>query len=460
MIRSLQLMRNLLQQVLSYQRRIHSAHSRLARPAHPRTPQTSPHTRLPAGSSQTLRTAWASRPARWLAVLLVLGLLTPVAFAQDGPRLEWTRYDNLVTIERDGSVAVSEEQQLEVLSGTVRRMTRSFETGEFGSATDFAVSEDGQPYRASGDGSPGTFEARDNGSDAEIVIFFRDPADSQHDLTIAYTLERSLIDSGSTATLGWNFFWSGNAPPVRAGGVTITLPEAVPESQVDVSVDGPQVSQAYDGSTLQLELDETVQGEQLGVDVSFPKQILASGAQFRAGGADVPSGGEAPQPAAGGISPFCFILLGLLLLLAFFAILSSARRRGYGTYTEVPAYGPDDDQYGPAPWPQTLGRPRRRRRYGSGWGMPPVIVVPGGSGRDDDRPSGGDNDSTSSGGGFGGWLGGGDSSSSGGGFGSWGSSSGGSRSWGGSSGGSGSWGGGGGGGGGGSRGGGGGGGFG
>lgn len=404
---------------------------------------------------------------RWL-LLLLLGLLTVLptpALSQNEIRLHWDRYDTIVNINADGTLRVQEQQILVVDQGTLRRMTREFETGSNGQVRNIRVVEDGQAYRPGTD-TPGTYSGSDNGSDAAIQLWFRDPNATQHTFSIEYTVAQALVASGDQARLDWSFFWSSpNAPEIRAGSVEIQLPGQVGAADLRLAASGVPVELTSDSNPIRWELTSPIQGSELDVQVTFPRAVLVPDASFRSAQRNTqpranqpvqpqPVPGQVPDAAlaAGGFSiVFCLIVL-FFLFIAFIMIRASAQtrnRRGY-----PPAYGP---AYSPDPFagPLPRGTRRRRRHRGmggwGGWGggfFPPIIINPPNQPRDQGGPfnspldgsAGRDSSWGDSGGSSSSWGDSGGSSSS------WGDSGGSSSSWGDSGGGGSSWGGGGGGG--------------
>lgn len=390
---------------------------------------------------------------RWIWAFVLLLIPTAVV-AQTPIELHWEQYDNVVDVQRDGSLRIREQQVLVVDQGTLSRMTREFETGSAGRVTNMRVSENGESYDRSSSQQPGTYVGSDNGDIAQIQLFFRDPTVARHEITIEYTVQDGLVADNERAQLNWNFFWATpDAPPIDNGSVVINFPQAVDPANLQVDTAGPSVQQRVEGNTLRLTLTEPIQGQQLEVGTAFPRTVLAANAQLRSPGQNAqpnaPVGRDpAPQPASPGAAPavgfdpiFCFVLI-FILFIAFSIISSSARRRRRGGYGGLPptVYGPDP--FGGAPYG---GRRRRRRRHGGwGWGFPPIIIPPPNIGHDN-RPFNGPFDDPGSGGSSSDWGDSGGSSSgwgdSGGGSSSWGDSGGSSSSWGSMGGGSSSWGG-------------------
>jgi hypothetical protein len=402
---------------------------------------------------------------RWLIPLFMLLLAVPVA-AQDGPSLRWARYDNLVAIQSDGSVAIAEQQQIVVDQGPLRRMTRTFDLAG-AQVSNIEVIEDGTAYRRDTSEVPGTYSATSDGASVSIRLFFRNSNAAEHNLELRYTLQDVLVAPDATqALLDWRFFWGDNAPPIESGSVQVQFPAAVNDTfQFDVA--GASMAQNVAGDTVRWELNEQIQGQQVRVQATFPQTVLAPNVALREPGSGVtapntvPNGGSGatvpqetapddtvigvpgdpslqPGAAIGGFASLLTCMIGMVVVFIVFGMIrASARgRRTYG-----PTYGPmTPPMIDPGPF--GMGRQRRRRRRYGGMGggfFPPIFIPPPSQPRDRGSPWGGSPFDGGSGGGGSSW------GDSGGGGSSWGSSGGGGSSWGGSGGGGSSWGGGGGG---------------
>ena len=362
---------------------------------------------------------------RYLAMMLLALVLLPVAArAQQPIELHWEQYDTIAEIQRDGSVRVREQQVLVVDRGTLRRMSRSFETGSAGRITNIRVFEDGQAYQRGSD-QPGTYSGSDNGNQAEIQLFFRDPFINRHTITLEYTINDTLLAQNNQATFNWNFFWSSaNAPEIRNGSVEVRFPESVSSNELRLAAGGVPVRQTSTNTSVRWELERPIQGQELAVEATFPQTVLAQNAQFRAERAPVNARPNAPAPlnpapATGsgfGNIIFCMIVL-LFLFIAFSIIRASAGTRRVGGYPPAPP------TYGPNPYGRSFPRGRRRRGGGfGGFGFPPIIIPPPST---PNRPSDSPFDDSSSGGSGSSWGDSGGSSSS------WGDMGGGGSSWGG-----------------------------
>jgi hypothetical protein len=403
---------------------------------------------------------------RWLVVLFMLLVAVPVA-AQTGPSLRWARYDNIVDIESDGGVIVTEQQQIVVEQGPLRRMTRTFDLAG-ASIAGVEVLEDGTPYRRDTSEVPGTFSATSDGASVSIRLFFRNPNAAQHVLQLRYALQDVLVAPSATqAALDWRFFWGDNAPPIEAGSVQINLPAAVNAADLQFTADGASGQQTTSANGVRWELTAPIQGQQVSTQTTFPQTVLASNVALREPGSGVtspntaPNGGSGvtvpqetapddtvigvpsdpslqPGTAVGGFASLLTCMLGMVVLFVVFGMIRASAR---GRTVYGPTYGPtmppmiDPDPFG-------MGRTRRRRRRYGGMGggfFPPIFIPPPSQPRDNGSPWGGSPFDGGSGGGGSSW------GDSGGGGSSWGSSGGGGSSWGGGGGGGSSWGGGGGG---------------
>jgi len=387
------------------------------------------------------------------------------AAAQNGPSLRWARYDNIVDIQSDGAIVVTEQQQIVVEQGPLRRMTRTFDLSG-ARVAGVEVLEDGTAYRRDTSEVPGTFSATSDGASVSIRLVFRNPNAAKHNLQLRYTLQDVLLAPNATqAALDWRFFWGDNAPPINAGSVQINLPTAVDAADLQFTVDGASGQQTTGANGVRWELTAPIQGQQVSTKTTFPQTVLAANVALRepgsvaapntapdgGSGATVPQetvpddtvvgvpGDPSLQPGAGvgGFASLFTCMIGMVVLFIVFGMIR-ASTRGRTVYS--PTYGPmtppmiDPNPFG-------MGRRRRRgRRYGGMGGgfFPPIFIPPPSQPRDTGSSWDGSPFDSGSGGGGSSW------GDSGGGGSSWGNSSGGGSSWGSSSGGGSSWGGGGG----------------
>lgn len=342
-------------------------------------------------------------------VVLLLGLLAPgLALAQERA-IRWERYDITVDVRPNGDLRFTETQRLVVDQGEFRFGARSFDTGERGQVRDVSVSESGQEFRP-GQDVPGAYSGADDGEQFRLTYYFLDPTARTHDITVSYTVARSLIPAGEQVRLEWPFYCAAQCPRIDSGAVTIRVPGNAGPAAVDASAAGVEARQTAEGSTIRWELAQPIQNEQLLVTMAFPSALLSPGAELRSAnnrpveqppvqGRPIPETAPIPNiaPAAPGFSGmFCVIVL-FMLFFAFSVIRGSAGRRVYRN-PRPPLGGPlrrggfggplgrgglggplGGGMFGGGPF----GMPGRRRfrgrgfgGWGGGWGLPPIIIPP------------------------------------------------------------------------------------
>lgn len=238
------------------------------------------------------RHAHDRRPWRWLAVVLLFLAIaatgTRGTSAQDSYEVEWARYDVAIDVLENGTMHVTETQQIEFNSSGYQNGFADIPLTNTNGITNVQVSE------IEDDGTIVPFERVDRSSlteadtyrvssnDSVLSIDYRFPVASFE--TRTFVLEYDVIDGIRVYTdldpPNEQIWWMAitdettEAAPVRSATVTITLPEAVPldETQIQaVNGDlGDPADFSNDGQTFTWTASDLEDGDSLEVRLQFP----------------------------------------------------------------------------------------------------------------------------------------------------------------------------------------------
>lgn len=227
-----------------------------------------------------LRTATHLTLARIATLLFVVGaLLAPVvlpsaAHAQ-APQVHWRQYAYVVAVQPNGDLRFTETQTLVIDSGTVRKGTLRFNTGDYGKVRDIVVAEAGQAFARGTDERAGTFSGSDSGPNVAITYFFRDPAARQHTITISYLVTDALRTMDGAVALRWNFFCGNNGCP-RTDQASVAVNFVTPTGNATLAdtTSGFAVDRTSVANGLAWTARGAVTGQQLVLDLRFPPALV------------------------------------------------------------------------------------------------------------------------------------------------------------------------------------------
>lgn len=232
------------------------------------------------------------RPWRWLAVVLlflaVAGSTGTRAYAQSSYEVEWAQYDVAIDVLEDGTMHVTETQQIEFNSSGYQNGFADIPLTNTNGITNVKVSE------IESDGTVVPFDLVDRASlveadtyrvssnDSTLSIDYRFPVASYE--TRTFVLEYDVIDGIRVYTNldppNEQIWWvaitdeTTEAAPVRNATVTITLPEAVPLDQIQIQAANGDLGEpsdySADGRTFTWTASDLGDGDSLEVRLQFP----------------------------------------------------------------------------------------------------------------------------------------------------------------------------------------------
>lgn len=215
-------------------------------------------------------------------VSLLLALAPGTALAQD---LHWDRYDVTIDIRPDGSLRVTEDQDISFDSGSFGEGFAVIPLGRVEEITNIELSENGVPYqRATGQGEPGTFTVRQVGGELEIVWWFeRAFAPEVRNFTLSYDVYGGLrvYTDPPTNQIWWRAIDSDFVADIDSSTITINLPAEVGFEDIAYGAftqgydpDDVQIEQV-DGDTIVYRATDIDQGDAIEARLSFPPLTTA-----------------------------------------------------------------------------------------------------------------------------------------------------------------------------------------
>ncbi len=233
-----------------------------------------------------------------LAILLLIVLANPV-WAQDSRSLYWERWDTDATINTDGSVTITETQEIVFSGGPFRFGTRNIPTDRVSAIRDIQVTADGQPLTLSGAGeTAGTFTVSDAYNETRIKWFFpRAVSDGRHVYTITYTADDALryYDGGD------QFWWKAVGPDRSYDVMSAKALVHVPAPAVITNYDNYGVrgtAQLVDDQNVVFTAQETITpGAEFEIRVQFTHGVVAGAPAPWQGAADAEAADKERQAA-------------------------------------------------------------------------------------------------------------------------------------------------------------------
>lgn len=231
------------------------------------------------------------RPWRWLAIVLLFVAIAgaaPAGAQDSSDEVEWSQYDVAINMLEDGTLHVTETQQIEFNASGYQSGFADIPLKNTGGITNVQVSE------IESDGTVVPFERVDRASliesntyrissnDSTLSIDYRFPVASYE--TRTFVLEYDVIDGVRVYTNldppNQQIWWvaitgdTTEAAPVRNATVTITLPEAVPLDQTQIQAAngdlGDPADYSSDGKTFTWTASDLTDGDSLEVRLQFP----------------------------------------------------------------------------------------------------------------------------------------------------------------------------------------------
>jgi uncharacterized membrane protein len=227
----------------------------------------------------------------YLALLAVLAALciALIPATVDAKELHWDRYDVTIDVNADGSLRITEDQDISFDEGFFSEGFAVIPLARVEEIDNVQLSENGQPYeRALTYGVPGTFTVEQVGGDLEILWWFA-PANAVNapeirNFTINYDVTGGLrvYNDPPTNQLWWRAIDEDFSADIDSSTITVNLPDEVtPENLVigaftrGYDADQVQIEQ-INGDTIVFQANNIDQGDSIEARVTFPPLTSAS----------------------------------------------------------------------------------------------------------------------------------------------------------------------------------------
>lgn len=218
-----------------------------------------------------------------LALLLVGLFLFPQTSAAQTKDYFWESFNVEITVLENGDLRVEEEQTL-VFSGEPftygYRNIPINDAGRNDGLRDIGVREGVTIFREDSSQAPNTFRVSTSKDETTVYWYFA-PATGQHVYTFSYTVAGGIRTEPGGDQVYWNAMPADLGKTIRAGQITITLPEGIRAESTTASVagrenDGITTQVSEDGRQVVFTLTEPrPAGSDVEVGVRFPTGQLA-----------------------------------------------------------------------------------------------------------------------------------------------------------------------------------------
>ena len=194
------------------------------------------------------RWIWTLLAAAMLAGLVLLSALPTLAAEKS---IVWDRFDVDITVNTDGTFDVAEHQTIRFIDGTFTFGYRSLAKGNFGYASDWAITDEaGNTYTQANWGEePFTFTVDDQGSEYVIRWYF--PATSEPETyTLSYRVHDGLRYYTGGDQVWWKAVYSDRTAPVLASRVRVLLPAPAVMQQYAAYINSSDARDRVNGEVL------------------------------------------------------------------------------------------------------------------------------------------------------------------------------------------------------------------
>ena len=234
-------------------------------------------------SRLTWRARWRTIAAVLLTIAAALPLLAPTAaWAQSAARsARAVRFDVDLTVQPDGRVLVRETQEIAFSGGPFSKATRRIPMRRLTGLGDVRVEVDGQAYR-SGSGSPGQFAVSGplqgpSSGEAVIEYWFPQTLNARRTFVVEYIARGAIAFYDGGDQLRWNALTADRAYPVERSSITLRLPSAASEWQIDAyprSLLDPDQSRAAQGTTATWNAVNVPSNQPLEIRAQWPHGLI------------------------------------------------------------------------------------------------------------------------------------------------------------------------------------------
>lgn len=170
---------------------------------------------------------------KFILPLLLLLALTPTSavFAQD-KSVVVERRDGDVTVNKDGTVDVTETWVVNFQGGPFHYAYRSIPLNNISAVTFLGVSENGNAYERSGGVGPNTYDVQINQGERQITWYFPVTRDQTRTFVLQYRLSDALGVYDGGDQFWYQFVEAGRAYTISAAAVKVHLPSQFDPSQL------------------------------------------------------------------------------------------------------------------------------------------------------------------------------------------------------------------------------------
>jgi uncharacterized membrane protein len=211
-------------------------------------------------------------PARLAAPFLLLLLLPYPAHAKS---YHLDRIAVAAEVRQDGSMRIQETREV-VFRGTFHAFDRAIPLPPGTQMRSLAVSEGGVPYREDPSEAPGTYHVGMRGHEV-LVSWGYSATDETKTFVLDYTISGAVGKHSDVAELYWQFIEPKHDWESRTSSVTVTLPGAVPLTDIKAWAHGPLWGDiAITDGRVTFTCDPLPANEMLEGRILFPTEVIAS----------------------------------------------------------------------------------------------------------------------------------------------------------------------------------------
>ena len=270
-----------------------------------------------------------------LALVLLLAAASPAAAVE-----RILQFISDVNVQRDGALVVTETIRVEAEGNVIRRgIFRDFPTTYTrpdGSRVEVGFHLDGVTRNGSSENA--VVERRSNGVRIRIGSADRVIPRGQHTYVIRYRTTRQIGFFGDYDELYWNVTGTGWVFPIDMAETRINLPEQVPFRQTAVYT-GPQGARGKDATVIQQQPGRIV----FRTTRPLPAHNgLTVAAAWQKGVVEPPTSAQLARYWFEDNRAFVVAMIGLLLLLAYYALAWLRVGRDPPVGTIIPLFGPPE----------------------------------------------------------------------------------------------------------------------
>ena len=295
-------------------------------------------------------TDWVKRrrviPIATLSLIILLLASACDSTTSSSDTLHWDRYDVTIDINQDGSLHITEDQDISFNNGFFSQGFAVIPLGRIEEIRNVQLSEEGRAYdRTTISGQPGTFTVNQYGGDLDIRWYFEPAIGPEvRNFTISYDITGGLrvYQDPPSNQIWWRAIDSDFTADIRNSTITINLPTEVDAADLATGVfthnydeDAVQIEQV-DGDTIVFRATNIDQGDAIEPRITFPQITTASEPAWQAADDDRRAREERLEPYRA-LANILFLGAGLMLAVGGpVAIYGIWHSYGRDTPVEIP----------------------------------------------------------------------------------------------------------------------------